>query len=239
MLSYLVCNTGLASIQLVTYVESLESRMLLHGRSTPSSWGSQRARHKLPDPLGSAKVLKTVCEDAQRVFGAIVRCTCVNSVPSRSLLSPRPSEMLAQLDTLIVDEAGMMSAELLQALDMCITRARKKAIRRMRAQLGKVRATLACAARGSPVHFSHDGRPHTRLWRSSTRVFRLGCVSSCSRAQQHLWHADRRLDPTPSTRVCAMLLHRLRWPGGSRRQTGRSGVCRSSSAGMSSSESMS
>ncbi len=46
--------------------------------------------------------------------------------------------MLAQLDTLILDEAGMMSGELLQALDMYITRARKKAIRRMRAELGKV-----------------------------------------------------------------------------------------------------
>ncbi len=50
----------------------------------------------------------------------------------------RPAETLANLDTLILDEAGMMSGEMLQALDSYITLARKGAISKRKAELTEV-----------------------------------------------------------------------------------------------------
>ncbi len=58
--------------------------------------------------------------------------------------------MLFELDTLILDEAGMTSAEMLQVLDAYITCGLRKAIEGMKGELGEVRTMTA----RSPVYGS-------------------------------------------------------------------------------------
>lgn len=110
---------------------------------------------------------------------------CINGVLLPPALLPAgpstPPGLLSELHTLILDEAGMTSAEMLQVLDTYITCGRKKAILWMKGELVEVRRITAA----SPVH------PCPAGW--ARALILCSPFPPCSQAR----HVDRPFGPTP------------------------------------------